>query len=151
MAKNSKLVQGALIAILGLFIAVAMTITVYPMVTGGSQDVGLSQNTNQTYEVVKGLDSNVVGIATGDATVELTGIDGQTTSVTLAQGESQEVSFGGANINVTADSVGTDEASLTYNVPDDYGTGLGGSLMVLLVPLLFLAGIVGWIFNIVDL
>jgi hypothetical protein len=155
MAKQKvKAMVGIIIALviggvlIGYLLPIGVSSVNQPDTVNQTQDVGT------TYQLKSGLINSTVDSVTDatDATITLEDTESGTTEQnTINVGSTTEYTLPGGNVNVTVNSASSGSpgnASLTYEIPNDYGWGDGAQglygllpLFIVLVPLVV---VVGW-------
>lgn len=114
-------------------------------------DAMADQNTTESYTLTGNLTGTLDSVddtaGTATVTVEDTDIN-ESQTVTVDEGSNETATIGGEDIVVTAETVNTDSASLTYEWPQDYGWSDGASsifgildLIVVLTAFLIMIGL----------
>jgi hypothetical protein len=154
MAKQKvKAMVGVVLALVIAGVLIGYLLPIGVSSVESDETINQTQDVGTTYEVDAQLNSTVTSVTDGtDATVELYDESSDTTvSKTVAVGSTVNYQLPGGNVSVTvneANSGTPGNASLTYEVPNDFGWDDGAQSLFGLLPLFLvlvpLVVVVGW-------
>lgn len=115
-------------------------------------DAMVEQNTTESYTLVGNLTGTLDSVddTAGTATVTVEDTDvGESQTVTIDEGTNETVTIDGEDVTVTANTVNTDSAELTYEWPNTYSWADGASalfgILDLITMLIVFLLLVGWV------